>query len=48
MHASGWMETAANTVNSHYSHGYLGVHGKRPFLDDQFIGLALPASNSQW
>lgn len=41
------MDGVANTVNSHYSHGYLGVNGKRPFPDDQFIGAAFPASNSQ-
>lgn len=46
MQVSGWMETVANTVNSHHSHGFLGINGERLFPDDQFIPVASPASNS--
>lgn len=47
MQASGWMEIVANTVNSHYSHGFLGIKGERLFPDDQFIPVASLASNSR-
>lgn len=48
MQASGWMEAVANTVNSHYSHGFLGRKGGRLFPEDQFIPVTSPAFKSQW
>lgn len=47
MQASVRMETVANTVNSHYSHGFSGINGETLFPDGQFILVAYPASNSQ-